>query len=87
VASARSLYLWRRTNLPVNHFHDRYLRTLLVQVAQHIPGPLDCDLRRRGLKLAERGGRNGKKRAIMATVRKLEVLLQHMWVSGDVCDP
>jgi hypothetical protein len=44
---------------------DPYLRTLLVQGAQHILGPFgpDCDLRRWGLKLAERGGRNGKKRA------------------------
>src|SRR5437762_13217167 len=41
---------------------DAYLRTLLVQGAQHILGPfgVDCDLRRWGLKLAERGGRNGK---------------------------
>ena len=52
---------------------DPYLRTLLVQGAQHILGPfgIDCDLRRWGLKLAERGGRNGKKRAIVATARKL----------------
>ena len=31
---------------------------------------IDCDLRRWGLKLAERGGRNGKKRAIVATARE-----------------
>src|ERR1700730_14663195 len=39
---------------------DPYLRTLLVQGAQHILGPfgVDCDLRRWGLKLAERGGRS-----------------------------
>ncbi len=68
---------------------DPYLRTLLVQGAQHILGPfgVDCDLRRWGLKLAERGGRNGKKRAIVATARKLAVLLHHLWVSGDVYDP
>lgn len=43
-----------------------YLRTLLVQGAQHILGPfgVDCDLRRWGLKLAERGGKSGKKRAM-----------------------
>jgi len=64
---------------------DPYLRTLLVQGAQHILGPfgVDCDLRRWGLKLAERGGRNGKKRAIVATARKLAVLLHHLWV--DCC--
>ena len=68
---------------------DPYLRTLLVQGAQHILGPfgIDCDLRRWGLKLAERGGRNGKKRAIVATARKLAVLLHHLWVSGEVYEP
>jgi transposase len=68
---------------------DPYLRTLLVQGAQHILGPfgVDCDLRRWGLKLAERGGRNGKKRAIVATARKLAVLLHHLWVSGEAYEP
>jgi len=68
---------------------DPYLRTLLVQGAQHILGPfgVDCDLRRWGLKLAERGGRNGKKRAIVATARKLAVLLHRLWVSGEVYEP
>lgn len=68
---------------------DPYLRTLLVQGAQHILGPfgVDCDLRRWGLKLAERGGRSGKKRAIVATARKLAVLLHHLWVSGEVYQP
>ena len=68
---------------------DPYLRMLLVQGAQHILGPfgIDCDLRRWGLKLAERGGRSGKKRAIVATARKLAVLLHHLWVSGEVYEP
>jgi transposase len=68
---------------------DPYLRTLLVQGAQHILGPfgVDCDLRRWGLKLAERGGSSGKKRAIVATARKLAVLLHHLWVSGEVYEP
>ena len=68
---------------------DPYLRTLLVQGAQHILGPFgpDSDLRRWGLKLAERGGRNGKKRAIVATARKLAVLLHHLWISGEVYEP
>jgi len=68
---------------------DPYLRTLLVQGAQHILGPFgpDCDLRRWGLKLAERGGKNSKKRAIVATARKLAVLLHHLWVSGEVYEP
>ena len=68
---------------------DPYLRTLLVQGAQHILGPfgVDCDLRRWGLKLAERGGKNGKKRAIIATARKLAVLLHRLWVSGEAYEP
>ena len=68
---------------------DPYMRTLLVQGAQHILGPfgVDCDLRRWGLNLAERGGRNAKKRAIVATARKLAVLLHHLWVSGEVYEP
>src|SRR5437868_12428850 len=68
---------------------DPYLRTLLVQGAQHILGPfgVDCDLRRWGLKLAERGGKSGKKRAIIATARKLAVLLHRLWVSGEVYQP
>ena len=66
-----------------------YLRTLLVQGAHHILGPFgaDSDLRRWGLKLAERGGKNGKKRAIVATARKLAVLLHRLWVSGEVYEP
>jgi transposase len=68
---------------------DPYLRTLLVQGAHHILGPFgaDSDLRRWGLKLAERGGRNGKKRAIIATARKLAVLLHRLWVSGEAYEP
>src|SRR6201997_3095927 len=68
---------------------DPYLRTLLVQGAQHILGPfgVDCDLRGAGLKLAARGGRNSKKRAIVATARKLAVLLHHLWVTGEVYEP
>jgi transposase len=68
---------------------DPYLRTLLVQGAHHILGPFgaDSDLRRWGLRLAERGGKSGKKRAIIATARKLAVLLHRLWVSGEVYEP
>jgi transposase len=68
---------------------DPYLRTLLVQGAHHILGPFgaDSDLRRWGLKLAERGGKNGKKRAIVAVARKLAVLLHRLWASGEVYEP
>ena len=68
---------------------DRYLRTLMVQGAHYILGPFgqDSDLRRWGLKLAERGGKNAKKRAVVAVARKLAVLLHKLWVSGKVYEP
>jgi transposase len=79
----------REPQMHIRKAGDPYLRTLLVQGAQHIWGPFgaDSDLRRWGLKLAERGGRNGKKRAILATARKLAVLLHRLWVSGEVYEP
>jgi transposase len=68
---------------------DRYLRTLMVQAAHHILGPFeeDSDLRRWGLKLAARGGKNAKKRAVVAVARKLAVLLHRLWVTGEVYVP
>ena len=68
---------------------DRYLRTLLVQGAHLIlnrRGP-DTDLKRWGLKLAERGGKNAKKRAVVAVARKLAVLLHRLWVCGEFYEP
>jgi len=68
---------------------DEYLRTLLVQGAHYILGPFgeDSDLRRWGKKLATRGGKNAKKRAVVAVARKLAVLLHRLWVSGEVYEP
>ena len=61
----------------------------MVQGAHYILGPFgqDSDLRRWGLKLAERGGKNAKKRAVVAVARKLAVLLHKLWVSGEVYEP
>jgi hypothetical protein len=68
---------------------DAYLRTLLVQGAHYILGLFgqDSDLRRWGLKLAERGGKNAEQRAVIAVARKLAVLLHKLWVSGEVYEP
>ena len=68
---------------------DPYLRRLVVGSAQYILGPFgpDCDLRRWGLKLAERGGKNAKKRAVVGVARKLAVLLHHLWKTGEIYDP
>lgn len=54
-----------------------YLRQLLVGSAQYILGPFgpDCDLRARGLELIARGGKRAKKKAVVATARKLSVVM------------
>ena len=64
---------------------DSYLRKLLVNAAQYIVGPFGADtaLRQWGLKLASRGGKNAKKRAVVAVARKLAVLLHRLWVTGE----
>jgi transposase len=79
----------RSPQLRITKEGDRYLRKLLVQSAHYILGPFgpDCDLRRWGLKLAEHGGNNAKKRAWVAVARKLAVLLHKLWVSGEVYEP
>ena len=65
------------------------LRRLLVGSSQYMLGAFgpDTDLRRYGLRLCERGGKNAKKRAVVAVARKLAVLLHHLWVTGDVYEP
>ena len=62
---------------------------LLVGSAQYILGPFgpDTDLRRYGMRLCERGGKNAKKRAAVAVARKLAVLLHRLWVSGEIYEP
>ncbi len=68
---------------------DAFLRRLLVSGAQYILGPFgpDCDLKRYGERIAERGGKNAKKRAVVAVARKLAVLLHKLWVSEAEYDP
>jgi hypothetical protein len=65
------------------------LRRLLVGSAHYILGPFgkDSDLRRPGEKIASRGAKNAKKRAAVATARKLSVLLHRLWVTAEVYDP
>ncbi len=63
----------RQAPLGISKEGDVYLRKLLVQgahcvLAQRAP---DTDLKRWGAKLATRGGKNAKKRAIVAVARKL----------------
>ena len=68
---------------------DSLMRRLLVQSAHRILGRFgpDSDLRRFGLRIASHGGKNGKKRAIIAVARKLAVLLHRLWRSEDAYLP
>ena len=68
---------------------EEMLRKLLVGSAHYILGPFgsDSDLRRHGQKIASRGGKNAKKRAVVAVARKLSVLLHSLWVTGELYEP
>lgn len=67
---------------------DGLVRRLLVMSAQCIlrNGAKDSDLRRFGTRLAERGGKAARKRAVVAVARKLAVLLLALWKSGSTYD-
>jgi transposase len=66
-----------------------YLRKLLVQSAHYILGRFgpDSALRRWGLRLAGGGGKRAKKRALIAVARKLAVILNCMWRTGERYQP
>ncbi len=78
----------RSPKLSISKAGDGYLRRLLVECGQHImtQGP-DCDLRRFGQRILERGGPGAYRRAIVAVARKLAVLLHSMWRTGEVYEP
>lgn len=79
----------RSPQLGITKQGDAYLRAMLTQSAQFILGPLggDSDLRRWGLALCQRGGKNARKRAVTAVARKLAVLLHKLWISSAPYDP
>ena len=60
------------------------LRCLLVNCAHYILGPFGppCSLRAAGERLAARGGKSAKKRAVIAVARKLAVTLLALWKTG-----
>jgi transposase len=68
---------------------DTTLRQLLVGAAHYILGPFgpETDLRNFGLRIAARGRKSAKKRAVVAVARKLSVLLHHLWRTGEVYEP
>lgn len=65
------------------------LRRLLLQCAHYMLGPHgeDCDLRRYGERIAARGGKVARRKALVAVARKLAVLLHRLWVTGEVYEP
>jgi transposase len=75
----------QQPQLRITKAGDALLRRYLVGAAHYILGPFgpDTELRRFGLKLAERGGSAAKKRAVVAVARKLSVLLHRLWVTGE----
>jgi transposase len=68
---------------------NKYLRNLLVECANHILGPFgrDSALRRWGLHLLARGGKNARKKALVAVARKLAILLHKLWVTQEPYSP
>ncbi|MCP4902749.1 MAG: IS110 family transposase [bacterium] len=79
----------QQPQLRITKAGDEMLRRYLVNASQYILGPFgpDTDLRRIGLKLAERGGKAAKKRAIVAVARRLAVLLHRLWITGEEYQP
>lgn len=78
-----------RPQLRISKAGDELGRRLLVSAAQYILGPFgpECDLRRHGQAIAQRGGKNAKKRAAVAVARKLAVLLHRLWITDRHYDP
>lgn len=79
----------RNPQLGITKSGNSYLRRLLVNCAHYILGPFgpDSDLRSFGDRIAQRGGKNAKKRAVVAVARKLAVLLHRLWVTGQRYEP
>lgn len=65
------------------------LRCLLVNCAHYILGPFGppCALRAAGERIAARGGKSAKKRAVIAVARKLAVTLLALWKTGADYQP
>ncbi len=79
----------RQPQLRITKEGDVALRRVLNQAAHYILGPFgpDSDLRRWGLRYAESGAGNAKKRAVVAVARRLAVLMLALWKSGEVYEP
>jgi len=71
--------------LPITKAGNVQLRCLLVNCAHYILGPFGppSRMREHGLRIAARGGKSAKKRAVIAVARKLAVTLLALWKSGE----
>jgi transposase len=71
--------------LPITKAGNTHLRCLLVNCAHYILGPFGppTALREAGLRIAAKGGRPAKKRAVIATARKLAVTMMALWKTGS----
>ena len=66
------------------------LRKYLVQAAHYVMGAFgdrECDLRKFGERIAARGGKTAKRRAVVAVARKLAVLMLKLWKSRVEYEP
>jgi len=77
----------RDPELGITKAGNAYLRYLLVQGAQYIVGPHGPDSHLRLWALRRAGGKNAKKRTVVAVARKLAVLLHRLWLTGEVYEP
>jgi transposase len=79
----------RDPQLGISKAGNRHLRWLLVECAHRVMSTRapDSNLKRWGLRLCERGGKNAKRRAIVAVARKLSVLLHKLWITGETYHP
>jgi len=75
--------------LPITKAGNTYLRRLLVSSAQYILGPFgpDCELKRYGIRIASRGGKISKRKAVVAVARKLAVMMHNIWKNKTVYEP
>jgi len=75
----------RDPQLGITKAGNGYLRSLLIECANHIlrPHGKDSSLRQWGLHLAARGGKQAKNRAVVAVARKLAVLLHRIWSTQE----
>lgn len=79
----------RNPELHITKAGNAMLRTLLVQSSHYILGHFGTpsDLRLFGERLEARGNRCAKKKAVIATARKLSILLLSLWKSGETYEP